>query len=515
MTAADILSILAATTLTGSVALLLAFALRRPFRKVFGARAAYALWWIVPAVLLAILLPARGVPAFAPAMPSVVVDVQAGMAALPRTSGANAPAWIVALWAFGVATMLLRMALQERRFRRGLGRVRARGDGAWDSEGTAGLPAVVGVFAPRIVLPRDFEQRYGPEQRELMLAHERAHRERGDTAWNALAALLQGLFWFNPLFHFAGPRFRHDQELACDARVLAACPGSRRTYGEAMLATQLAAQPLPLGCHWGITHPLKERIEMLKRPLPNRTLRRAGLAVIAALSLGAGFAAWATQPDTKIAAAADEDFQLDAGISIDGGEAKRISIRDAYGHEFELRDETADGRSMALTGTVTPVEIEGKAAFRIATRLKVAGMQDSSPVLVAQAGAPAAIQIGDQRPDGSFHGVRIDMAITPAQRQENSAVAAVDMSRPDYPKSAAKAGIGGQVILLVDVAADGSVAGVEVQHPSQDARLDAAAVERARAWRFKPKMEDGKPVASRIRVPVTFEPTESKPQQKG
>jgi TonB family protein len=375
------------------------------------------------------------------------------------------------------------------------------------------LPAVVGVLAPRIVLPRDFERRYGPEQRALMLAHEHAHRERGDTAWNALAALLQGLFWFNPLFHFAASRFRHDQELACDERVLAACPGSRRTYGEAMLATQLAAQPSPLGCHWGITHPLKERIEMLKRPLPNRTLRRAGLTLIAAFILGAGFAAWAAQADTKLAA--DEDFRLDAAVSIDGGEAKRVSIRDAYGHEFELRDETADGRSMTLTGTVTPVEIEGKAAFRIASRLKVDGMQDSSPVLVARAGAPAAIQIGDQRPDGSFHGVRIDMTITPTQRQENSAVTAVDMSRPNYPKDVAKAGIGGQVVLLVDVAADGSVSGVEVQRPSQDARLDAAAVERARAWRFKPKVEDGKPVASRIRVPVTFEPKDSKPRQKG
>ena len=521
MTAADVLPILLAATLAGSAALLLAMALRKPLRTVFGARVAYAGWWIVPAMLVASLLPARGVAEFAPAV-TVIADVQAGMVALPQASHANAPAWIVALWAFGLAAMLLRMALQESRFRHGLGRIRARGDGAWDSQGTAGLPAVVGVFAPKIVLPRDFEQRYGSEQRRLMLAHERAHRERGDTAWNALAAMLQCAFWFNPLFHFAGPRFRHDQELACDARVLAACPGSRRTYGEAMLATQLATQPLPLGCHWGITHPLKERIEMLKQPLPNRALRLAGLAMVAAVSLCAGFAAWATQPETTVAPASG-DFQLDAGLSIDGGEAKRVSIRETFGHEFELRNETAEGRSMALAGTVTPVEVEGKPAFRIATELKVAGAADSSPVIVTRAGVPAAIQVGEQRADGSFHGVRIDMTITPrnagvaGQQRADGPVEALDTTPPRYPKEAAKANIGGQVVLIVDVAADGSVAGVEVQHPSRDARLDAVAVERARAWRFKPKMENGRPVASRIRVPVTFEPTKPKQpaQQNG
>lgn len=416
MTAADILSILLAATLAGSVALLLVMALRKPLRAVFGARIAYAGWWIVPAMLAASLLPARGVPQFAPAA-TVIADVQASVVTLPQSSDANTPAWVVAFWILGVAAMLLRMALQEWRFRRGLGRVRARGDGAWDSDGIAGLPAVVGVFAPRIVLPRDFEQRYGPDQRQLMLAHERAHRERGDTAWNALAALLQCVFWFNPLFHFAGARFRHDQELACDARVLAECPGSRRQYGEAMLATQLAAQPLPLGCHWGITHPLKERIEMLKQPLPNRRFRRAGLAVVAVLSLCAGFAAWATQPGTTVAST-EEDFQLDAGLSIDGGEAKRVSIHDDFGHEFELRSESADGRSMVLTGTVTPVEIEGEPAFRIATNLKVTGKPDSSPMLVTRAGAPAAIQIGEQMSDGSFHGVKIDMTITPRDSKQ-------------------------------------------------------------------------------------------------
>ena len=58
-------------------------------------------------------------------------------------------------------------------------------------------------------------------------------------------------------------------------------------------------------------------------------------------------------------------------------------------------------------------------------------------------------------------------------------------------------------------------AAVKVEKSSADPRFDAAAVERARTWRFTPKIKDGKPVASRVRVPVTFSPTEPKTQRNG
>src|SRR5690606_23093982 len=96
--------------------------------------------------------------------------------------------------------------------------------------------------------------------------------------------------------HAAARRFRHDQELACDQRVIARHPQSRRSYGEAMFKTQLAAGPLPLGCHWGYGHPLKERIAMLKQPIPTRARVLTGSALMLALSLGVGLTAWATQP---------------------------------------------------------------------------------------------------------------------------------------------------------------------------------------------------------------------------
>src|SRR5690606_26762453 len=104
------------------------------------------------------------------------------------------------------------------------------------------------------------------------------------------------LFWFDPLFHLAAARMRHDQELACDADVLAAHPRQRRRYGDALLNAQLALQTAPLGCHFGFGHPLKERIAMLGTSACSPMRRFSGTALVAVLGCGVAFAAWAVQP---------------------------------------------------------------------------------------------------------------------------------------------------------------------------------------------------------------------------
>lgn len=60
------------------------------------------------------------------------------------------------------------------------------------------------------------------------------------------------------------------------------------------------------------------------------------------------------------------------------------------------------------------------------------------------------------------------------------------------------------VVLIVALAADGSVTGVELETSSGFPTLDAAAVEAAAGWHFNPLQVDGKPVAGRARIPVKF-----------
>lgn len=75
---------------------------------------------------------------------------------------------------------------------------------------------------------------------------------------------------------------------------------------------------------------------------------------------------------------------------------------------------------------------------------------------------------------------------------------------PRYPSGSADDFESGTVVLVLDVDAEGAISKVAMDRSSGYPKLDAAAIEAAAAWRFTPAQEGGKPVRSRVRVPVTF-----------
>ena len=80
------------------------------------------------------------------------------------------------------------------------------------------------------------------------------------------------------------------------------------------------------------------------------------------------------------------------------------------------------------------------------------------------------------------------------------------LNPPDYPAAALRAGITGQVVLLVDIDAQGKVVNVRVEKSSRNRDLDRAAMDapRRKHWHFHPGTEKGVPVPSTVRVPVDF-----------
>ena len=319
---ADFLAALLRVNLAGGAAVLVVVALRRPARRLFGVQAAYRLWAVVFLAGIAVLLPARTTMAPVFVAPSVLAGAAVAAASagapplttMPATARSPTPtpvsvpisptAGLFAVWLGGVVLSVGLLGWRQRRFLAKLGRLRRGDAGLILAEGAGVGPAVVGCIAPRVVVPADFQQRFTAEEQTVVLAHERAHLARQDARANGLLVLAQCLCWFNPLAHLAGRLVRLDQELACDAEVVALFPSARRRYAEALLKTQIAATPLPLGCYWPARarHPLEQRITMLKTPAPGAARRAAGLAATLALCLAGGVAAWASQPAQVVVA---------------------------------------------------------------------------------------------------------------------------------------------------------------------------------------------------------------------
>lgn len=75
---------------------------------------------------------------------------------------------------------------------------------------------------------------------------------------------------------------------------------------------------------------------------------------------------------------------------------------------------------------------------------------------------------------------------------------------PEYPPVARRRGEAGTVLLSVWVEADGRAGEVSVRQGSGSARLDRAALDAVRRWRFVPAKNGGVALASRIEVPIIF-----------
>ncbi|HEY4146076.1 M56 family metallopeptidase [Pinirhizobacter sp.] len=311
----------AAGMFTASVALV---ALLRPlFRRYFGAIRAWQLWALPVLALLGaafrplgLHVPVAQAPWFVAA--TTAIDIPS----LSGTEGSEHDYALLAclLWLAGAALFVVASVMLQRRYRRGMREATPHAhDGPWPvmlaARGDIG-PAVVGAFRPTIVLPADFHQRYSPREQELVLAHEETHAVRRDGLWLLLAHAAVAVMWFNPVAWWALGAFRRDQELACDAMVLAHRRQDARVYAGILVRShRLSALRLPVGNAWGSYHPLTERIAMLKTQQTRPLGRISGQILLAATAMIVTSAAFTTTAPAP-ASTTDSLYQMSLAITL-------------------------------------------------------------------------------------------------------------------------------------------------------------------------------------------------------
>ncbi|MFZ5465194.1 MAG: energy transducer TonB, partial [Pseudomonadota bacterium] len=75
---------------------------------------------------------------------------------------------------------------------------------------------------------------------------------------------------------------------------------------------------------------------------------------------------------------------------------------------------------------------------------------------------------------------------------------------PPYPPLSRRLGEQGKVQLRVHVNTEGLPTAVEIKSSSGSPRLDEAALETVRKWRFVPARQGDRPVAAWVVVPINF-----------
>jgi len=113
----------------------------------------------------------------------------------------------------------------------------------------------------------------------------------------------------------------------------------------------------------------------------------------------------------------------------------------------------------------------------------------SEPVAAAPAPAPVAPPAPPAPP-------RIELPSTDADYLQNP--------QPEYPAISRRLGEQGQVMLRVLIGADGSPQQVELRRSSGYDRLDRAALNTVRRWRFVPGKRNGVAEAMWFNVPINF-----------
>jgi len=94
-------------------------------------------------------------------------------------------------------------------------------------------PMIVGLFRPRILIPRVLIDRLPRGALEDIVRHELAHISRGDLWWAMALRAASAVFWWNPFLHAMVARLELTREMACDARA------ARNSSAEAEYADSL------------------------------------------------------------------------------------------------------------------------------------------------------------------------------------------------------------------------------------------------------------------------------------
>ena len=305
---------------------------------------------------------------------------------------------------------------------------------------------------------------------EYILLHERAHIA-GRHSWDILLCDMLIVFqWFNPAAWLLKAELQSVHEYEADRRVLSS--GVNASEYQLLLIRKAVGDKLFSMANNLTQSSLKKRITMMLKKKSNPWSRARMLAAV---------------PVAAVAVAAFATPKVESLSNVIKSESEALVSRVMPA----AKAQAAESPELAA---ITPVQAAERAATDAVEQL-VADVSET----VAPDGDDKVYDILEQQPE--FPGGTSGMAKWLGDNIK-------------YPAEAAKQGIEGRVIVQFVVGSDGTVSDVKLMR-AVNPLLDQEALRVINAMpKWTPGKQDGKPVAVKYTIPVTFRQDESKAMEK-
>ena len=367
------------------------------------------------------------------------------------------------------------------------------------------MPSLIGLWRPRIILPRVLCEALTAGQLGAVVAHEDAHRRLGHPLQRIAALPVLVALYFFPVAWLVLVRLHRATELACDEAVLRSGVDAR-TYAQAL------ARTLRLGFVHGsgelallipTTSVLSARLRHIRKGGRLVVMKKHRLALtLAAMAFTVSIVAGAFGTPQEAASG-------DANLPQIHRLAAQADLTADFPHLLELR---GGGRRANVTfesrGLRDVLEqLAGLGGFELDT----SQLGDSRLVtLVARNSTVAAALASLARSEDLWFTVENDRRrlvvreVVSIGDREAPVPLRTHYVPPDYPEQARDARIQGTVALEGVLGLDGRIERIAVIE-SVDPLLDAAARESFEQWRYEPFVVDGLPVKTQLMMTVHYD----------
>lgn len=358
-------------------------------------------------------------------------------------------------------------------------------------------PLVVGWLQPVILLPLSSVTGLDHQQLRMVLAHELAHLRRHDHLINVLQAIAETLLFFHPAVYRVSKSLRQEREQCCDDLAVA-IDGDRLAYARLLASLEEMRQcerrqALALGI---VDQELFARVERLVGGATSKSQHDRWLPVLMIALAGLVFGSRTADLGAPLLPTMFEQSGARQRVALDLPKPKSrpfVPIRAAIEPEAEIAAHVTLEVLDETTANATPSEVNTAPATRVqAEKITVAraALEDSGE------SATALSPVAAKRTQES-----VPVII------ETAGGEIIHATQPAYPRRAMRRGVEGSVRLAFTITATGSVTDIEVLESEPKGTFDRAAEEALTAWRYRPFMENGVPVAKRVTQVLDFELT--------